>query len=308
MKRLYKKYFGEFLLVLGALSYSFEWLFTRNLFKSGYTSFEITFAKMFFAMLALILFFLLFKQKTFKKIKWKKMPWFYLLLLGLGGLLSTTAFNNAINHTSVSNVLMLAYLAVFWNFIFGVLFLKEHFSYHKLAYTICAFFGILLVVSQGIGTLSFSFGKGEFWALIVSVFLAISVIINKHLAKISVSFRLLSLFVIASLFALAFMLSTESLVYFERFFRKEYLVNGGLLALTSGVMAKAFANWGTNYVPVSIVLIIMLFEPIVQVTTAYFFADELISLVNLLGILIVFAMVILISRENKKLEKVTTKV
>jgi hypothetical protein len=31
MKEIYKKYLGELILVLAALSYSFEWYFIRNL-------------------------------------------------------------------------------------------------------------------------------------------------------------------------------------------------------------------------------------------------------------------------------------
>lgn len=75
---------------------------------------------------------------------------------------------------------------------------------------------------------------------------------------------------------------------------------GSGLAITAGILGKGLMYLGINYVPVSIALVIMLLEPISQMTTAYFFADEKISLLNLIGIMLVFVMVILISIKKEK--------
>lgn len=300
MKRIYKKYFGELLLVLSALSYSFEWLFIRNLFESGYTGTDITFAKAFFATLVLLCFFLIFKRKNFSKLKLTKPQWLYVLLLGLASFFANIGFSNAIKQTSVANVLVIIYLAVFWTFIFGVVFLKEHFSYKKLIYTILAFLGILLVVTENSHSFNLQFGKGEWLALFVSVFFALNIIVNKHLTKLSASFRVLMMFAVVALIAFISIVVENGFGYLGNFLEKEFVLNGFLLAFTCGVFGSGLKNWGVNYVPVSLVLVILLLEPITQMTTAYIWADETISFMNFWGIGLVFAMVVLISQEGRR--------
>jgi len=63
-------------------------------------------------------------------------------------------------------------------------------------------------------------------------------------------------------------------------------------------MGRGLKEIGTNYVPASIVLVIMLSEPISQMTTAYFLAGEKISFLNFIGIILVFSMIILISKKK----------
>jgi drug/metabolite transporter (DMT)-like permease len=299
MNRIYKKYFGELLLVASALFYSFEWLFIRNLFENVYTGTDITFAKAFFSVIILFVFFLVFRTRNISKIKLTKPQWLYVLLLGLASLFANIGLTNAIKHTSVANVLTIIYLAVFWTFIFGVFFLNEHFSYKKLIYTILAFLGILLVVSKDPTSLSLQFGVGEWLALLVSIFFACCIILNKHLSDLPVSFRVFMMFSLVTVVAFVSIVIQNGIPYLGKFLEKEYLLNGFYLAFTTGILGTGFKNWGTNYVPVSLVSIILLLEPIAQMTTAYFFADEIISLVNFVGIGLVFSMVILISRENK---------
>lgn len=301
MKKLYKKYFGEFLLVLSAFSYTFEWLFIRNLFDAGYTGLEITFAKAFFAVVILFVFLFFFQPKTLQ-FKLKQSLWLYLLLIGIIGFFSNVAFNDAIQNTSVANVLVIVYFSIFWTFFFGVFFLKEHFSYRKMFYTILAFLGILMVVAKGINFVDLQFGKGEWLAFFVSFLMALNVIIQKHISQISALFRVFIVFVIIAFFAFCSIVSQSGFFYFAKFFQPDFLISGFLLAFSSGVLGVGFKNLGIKYVPVSIVLVILLLEPILQTTTAYFFAEETISFLNFLGMILVFAMVILISRSKKEKE------
>lgn len=79
MKETYKKYFGEFILILAAASYSFEWYFIREL-SVNYNSMEITFAKVFFSVLMIFFFFIFYNKNFFNFKTILKKDWFLLIL------------------------------------------------------------------------------------------------------------------------------------------------------------------------------------------------------------------------------------
>lgn len=298
MKKIYKKYWGEFLLVLASLSYSFEWYFIRDLSENGFSALEITLWRLFFASLIILLFFLFFDRKSLKLKTVRKNDFKLLFLFTLLAISANIAFNTAIINTSVSNVLILIYLWVFWWFLFGVLFFKEKASIKKFIYTFLAFVWIILVVTKDIYSFSFQFWIWELLAIFVSFIMAISVVINKHLIHIKAFLRVLISFSIGWALMIWYLFFTEGIWYFYKFFQSNFIFSAWLLALTSWVLWRWLKDLWTNYVPVSIVLIIMLLEPIMQIFTAYLFADEVLSLLNIFWITLLLVMIVLISRKK----------
>ena len=73
---------------------------------------------------------------------------------------------------------------------------------------------------------------------------------------------------------------------------------GEILAFTAWVLWKWLKSLGVNYVSVSVVLIVMLLEPVFQIIAAYFIVDEKLSIINIFWIWIVLVMTVLISRKK----------
>lgn len=297
MKDIYKKYWWEFLLVLASLSYSFEWYFVRNLSENGFSSLEITFWRLFFAALIIFFFFLFFDRESLKFKTTRKSDLKLLCIFTLLAILANTAFNTAITNTSVANVLILIYLWIFWWFLFGVLFFKEKASIRKFLYIFLAFIWIIFVVTEEIYSFSFQFWIWELLAIFVSFVMAISVVINKHLIHIKAFLRLLVSFLMAAIFIILYLFFTEGIGYFYKFLQSDFIFSAWLLALTAWVLWRWLKDLWTNYVPVSVVLIIMLLEPIAQIFTAYIFADETLSFINICWIILVLTMIVLISKK-----------
>lgn len=298
MKKIYKKYWWEFLLVLASLSYSFERYFVRDLSANGFSGLEITFWKLFFSSLIILLYFLFFDRNSLKLKTVSKKDFKLLFLFTLLVISANIAFNTALVETSVANVLTFTYLWVFWWVLFWALFFREKVSFKKFIYVFIAFFWIVLVVTKDIYSLSFQFWIWELLAIFVSFVMAISVVISKNLIHINAFLRVLISFLIASLIMILYLLFTEWIWYFNKFFQFNFVFSAWLLALTAWVLWRWLRDLWTNYVPVSIVLIIMLLEPIMQIFTAYLFADEILSFLNVFWIAVVLIMMVLISRKK----------
>lgn len=300
VKKLTKKYFWEFILILSALSYSFEWYFVRKLSSKNFSPIEIAGWRLFFCSIIIGLFFLIFNRKVFKMKNIKKWDFIYLLILSAIAIFWNWAFNIALLYTSVANILILVYLWIFWWFLLWVIFFKEKFSTKKLMYIIMAFLGISLALMKDFQNISFQFWKWEILALCISFIMGISVVTSKSLSHINAFFRIFISFSIASILIISFLLFQNWIEYFYKFFTIDFLFPIFILALTAWVLGRWLKELGTNYVPTSIVLVIMLLEPIMQMTTAYIFAGEKLSFFNIAGIFIVLSMAVLISRKKEQ--------
>lgn len=300
MKAKLKKYSGELILILSSLVFSFEWFFIRNLSSRGYSTFDIVFIRAFGALLVLSIILPIFFKGIFSLKKIKKSDLGYFAVLGFIAVITNSLFNLAIKYTTVANVMMILYLSVFWGIIFGFIFLKEKSSVKKVLYTILAFLGICLALVKGKTEIALSLGIGELLAFIISFVWTADLVIARKIKHTNPFFRMFFVYTIMAVVSLAVIVLLNDFSYLQKFASRDFLVYGFGLAVTAGVLGKGLMYLGINYVPVSIALVIMLLEPISQMTTAYLFADEKISLLNLIGIIVVFIMVILISKKTEK--------
>ncbi|NUJ97908.1 EamA family transporter [Candidatus Gracilibacteria bacterium] len=165
-------------------------------------------------------------------------------------------------------------------------------------YIFFAFLGISLALMKDFHSLSFQFGKGEILALCISFVMGIAVMISKSLPHLNAFLRTFITFSFAGILVLSFLLFQNGIEYFYKFFTIDFLFPIFILALTAGVLGRGLKELGTNYVSASIVLVIMLLEPIMQMITAYIFANEKLLFFNLIGIFLVFSMAVLISRKK----------
>jgi len=300
VKAKIKKYSGELILILSSLVFSFEWFFIRNLTSRGYSTFDIVFVRAFGALLLLSIILPIFFRGVLNFKKINKSDLGYFVSLGFIAVITNSLFNLALKYTTVANVMMLLYLSVFWGIIFGFIFLKEKSSIRKVIYTILAFLGICLVLVKGKNEIALSLGVGELLAFITSFVWTADSVIARKIKHTNPFFRMFFIYIVMSIVSLVVIVSLNNLSYLQKFASPDFLVYGLGLAITAGVLGKGLMYLGINRVPVSIALVIMLLEPISQMTTAYFFADEKISFINLFGIIAVFIMIILISKKTEK--------
>jgi len=132
MRKNVKKYLGEILLVFSSLAFAFEWYFIRNIFDSGFSTFDIIFIRAAGSLLILLIILPLFIRKFFHFEKVSRSDLKYFMLLGF---ITTTVhifFNLALKYTTVANTLIILYLSVFWSIILGFIFLKEKSSIKKI--------------------------------------------------------------------------------------------------------------------------------------------------------------------------------
>ncbi len=291
------------MLVLSSLAFSFEWFFIRNLSSMGYSAFDIAFVRAFGALLLLSVILPIFFKDIFNFKKISRSDLKYFTIMGFIAVLTNVLFNLAFTYTTVANVLMVLYLSVFWGILFGALFLKERSSIKKIIYTLLAFLGICLALVKGNNELALSIGIGELLALITSFAWAMDSVVARKIKHTNPFFRMFFIYIIMTVIIFVIIVSINDLSYLQKFMSRDFLVYGFGLAITAGVLGKGLMYLGINYVPVSIALVIMLLEPAAQMTTAYFFASEKLSLLNMFGIIIVFTMVVLISKNNKKDKK-----
>lgn len=301
MKELAKEYLGEFFLLLSALSFSFEWFFIRELSKNGLQPIDIVFIRALFAAIILAVILPLANKHFFNFKKINRHEFKYIFILSGVVVFSGIFFNSAIRATSVANTLIILYLSVFWGMIFGFLFFGEKSNKKKIIYTVLAFLGVCLALLKKENQFALSIGLGEAFALSASFLFSFEAIISRKIRKTKTTQRLfLSYIIIAGLTFILIGLF-NGLGYFKNFFTLEILIYAVALAITCGIMGKGFMYLGINIVPVSFAMVIMLIEPIIQMITAYCFANERLILLNIAGICLVFVMIIQISRKKEEL-------
>jgi drug/metabolite transporter (DMT)-like permease len=300
MKLLLRKYTGEFLLTLSAFSYCFEWYLIRELYQQKLSPLDITLIRSFFTCIMIGIFFFIYNKKFFKfeKITFYELK--YIFFLSCSMLACGICFNSAIQTTTVANTLVIFYSCIFWGTLYGFLFLNEKSSF-KIIILICfAFIGICLALIKSGNTLSIQFGSGEIYALAGSLIFPIDAVLSRKIRYANTIQRLFLINFLGVIIVILAVLSFNNVSYFMRFLTWNVLYYAFILALTCGLIAKWLMYAGYNRTPVSIALVILLFEPITQMTTAYFVAGEKMTLINGFGILIVLMMVILISRQKTK--------
>ncbi|MFA6519945.1 MAG: DMT family transporter [Candidatus Paceibacterota bacterium] len=293
-----RRYAGELFLVLSALSFSFEWYFIRVLANNGFSTFDIVFGRAFGSLLIMICCLPFFYTRIVSSKEKIRKNYIFIFVLGCIAMLSNTLYNIALQLTTVANTQVILYLCVFWGILFGSLFLKEKSSHKKVIYTGIAFLGICAAILKNDAGIAISLGIGELFALVVSFLLSMDAIISRKIRQVSIFARMLLIYTVMVLLSFIIIFYLHGIAYFYNFLSYPFLMYSLALAMTSGILGKGLTYLGINYVPASIALVLMLLEPIAQIMTAYLIADEKLSLLNMCGIFVVFAMVILISKKK----------
>jgi drug/metabolite transporter (DMT)-like permease len=170
-----KRYEGIILLVLFSIISSSVGIFVKII--SGMSVYQIIFFR---AMLALsLIIFVLIVKKNLKELLPEKI--FLTLLMGIFEGISILAFFKALETSTLSDSIFLAYSAPVWSIIFAYIFLKEKIEKKTVISMLIAILGILLIVDPR--NLSLSFQLGNIYALISGIFYAAMAIAAKPILE-----------------------------------------------------------------------------------------------------------------------------
>lgn len=255
------------------------------------TSYEVAFYKWFFVIF-LIALILIIQGKVRENIATlKKKHIIPLSVFSIIFLYGNTAYAIALEHTKIMNIVMLMYLSVFLGILSGKVFFQEKIHANLILYAVVAFIGIILTLSTGEFTLHVWIW--EILAMTIAFTITLSSAIVKYTPELDTWFRLLVPYSFGTALLLILIISNDRL---EFLFMTPYALGIGILyAIATGFLGRGLKDLGTKYVPLSQVGIIMLLEPVLQISTAAIWGGQVPSFINLLWMVLVFVSIIWVS-------------
>lgn len=285
---------GDILIIVAGLFWGSMGIFVRHLNGLGFTSIQVACLRLVFAGILFALILLIKDPKGFK-IKPKDIPLF--LALGLVSILFfTCCYFTAIRLMTMSTAAILLYTSPIWVMILAVIFLKEKITVRKIIALILAFAGCVLVSGFGgkvtvIGILV-GLGSGLGYGL-YSIFGTFAL---KKYSPLTVTCYT---FLIAGLGSVIVADPADLIAKINASGSRLSLF--GFVLLTSVVTAVIpflFYTLGLNRTTAGKAAVLATVEPAAATLFGFFVMKEKIGPVAVLGILLVFAAIIVLSTKQ----------
>ncbi len=283
-------------LVALALVFACMGLFARTL-STGFTLFQQVYLRVIAAFVFGLLFF--YKDVNFSKLK-KIVPKEYMLLFFRAAcqyLFGVVLFSLAITLTKYSSASFIGALPM--TALLGIFLLGEQFSTQKIFLVILAFVGVLLISVKDSFSLFF-LGRGEIIMLVATFFFSLGYVArkwhstllnNKEITLLILFFALIQVFVSSLLAGENLPISTYQATFIP------VVVGAGLFNLAN----LALINYGFQTVEAVVASNILTLESVFAITIGFLFYQEIPSLREFLGGLIIIGSVIKMNEiENKK--------
>ena len=284
--KLSEKRKGVYSLILLALIFSSMGVFVRLL--SVFQLFQQVYLRVFAALLlGLFIFNRHLNFSKLKKLSYRE--WLLFILRGSSGyLFGVTLFSQAIILTKYSNVSFIG--AIPMTAVLGVILLKEKITIQKIFLIFISFIGVTLISVKDYSNL-FSWGRGEIFALISTVFFSLNYIGRRWHSKTLNNSEITELN-----FFIGFII-----VFIASFFVGEPLPMTGwnwglLLAVLGGgffnVINVFLSNYGFQKVDIVLASNILTLESAFAIIIRYIFYREIPGLKEIIGGLIILLSVI----------------
>ncbi|MBR4913947.1 MAG: EamA family transporter [Clostridiales bacterium] len=291
-----KSYLGDILIIIAGLFWGSMGIFVRHLNELGFSSIQVACLRLVTAGILFAIILLIKDPKGFK-ISPKDIPLF--LALGLVSILFfTCCYFTAIRLMTMSTAAILLYTSPIWVMVLAIIFLKEKFSVQKLIALILAFAGCVLVSGFGgkvtvIGILV-GLGSGLGYGL-YSIFGTFA------LKKYSTFTVTCYTFLIAGLGSIFVANPPDLIAKIQSVDNKLSLF--GFVLLTSVVTAVIpfmLYTLGLNRTTAGRAAVLATVEPAAATLFGLFVMGETVGPVAIVGILLVFAAIIVLSLKAKK--------
>ncbi len=287
---------GDILIIIAGLFWGSMGIFVRHLNGLGFTSVQVACLRLVTAGILFAVILLIKDPKGFK-IKVKDIPLF--LALGLVSILFfTCCYFTAIRLMTMSTAAILLYTSPIWVMILAVIFLKEKLTARKVIALILAFTGCVLVSGFGgkvtLPGILIGLGSGLGYGL-YSIFGSFA------LRKYSPFTVTCYTFLIAGLGSIA--VSDPADLFSKIASADNRLALAGFVLLTAVVTAVIpflFYTLGLNRTTAGRAAVLATVEPAAATLFGVFVMNERIGIASAVGILLVFAAIIVLSIKQKK--------
>lgn len=287
---------GDILIIIAGLFWGSMGIFVRHLNGLGFTSVQVACLRLVTAGILFAVILLIKDPKGFK-IKVKDIPLF--LALGLVSILFfTCCYFTAIRLMTMSTAAILLYTSPIWVMILAVIFLKEKLTARKVIALILAFAGCVLVSGFGgkvtLPGILVGLGSGLGYGL-YSIFGSFA------LRKYSPFTVTCYTFLIAGLGSIA--VSDPADLFSKTASADNRLALAGFVLLTAVVTAVIpflFYTLGLNRTTAGRAAVLATVEPAAATLFGVFVMNERIGIASTVGILLVFAAIIVLSIKQKK--------
>lgn len=287
---------GDILIIFAGLFWGSMGIFVRHLNGLGFTSVQVACLRLVTAGILFAVILLIKDPKGFK-IKVKDIPLF--LALGLVSILFfTCCYFTAIRLMTMSTAAILLYTSPIWVMILAVIFLKEKLTARKVIALILAFTGCVLVSGFGgkvtLPGILVGLGSGLGYGL-YSIFGSFA------LRKYSPFTVTCYTFLIAGLGSIA--VSDPADLFSKIASADNRLALAGFVLLTAVVTAVIpflFYTLGLNRTTAGRAAVLATVEPAAATLFGVFVMNERIGIASAVGILLVFAAIIVLSIKQKK--------
>jgi drug/metabolite transporter (DMT)-like permease len=290
-----KSVLGDILIIIAGLFWGSMGIFVRHLNALGFTSIQVACLRLVTAGILFAIILLIKDPKGFK-ISPKDIPLF--LALGIVSILFfTCCYFTAIRLMTMSTAAILLYTSPIWVMILAILFLKEKFSVQKLIALILAFAGCVLVSGFGgkvtVAGILVGLGSGLGYGL-YSIFGTFA------LKKYSTFTVTCYTFLIAGLGSIFVSYPPDLIAKIQAVDNKLSLF--GFVLLTSVVTAVIpfmLYTLGLNRTTAGRAAVLATVEPAAATLFGFFVMGETVGPVAIIGILLVFAAIVVLSLKAK---------
>lgn len=287
---------GDILIIIAGLFWGSMGIFVRHLNGLGFTSVQVACLRLVTAGILFAVILLIKDPKGFK-IKVKDIPLF--LALGLVSILFfTCCYFTAIRLMTMSTAAILLYTSPIWVMILAVIFLKEKLTARKVIALVLAFAGCVLVSGFGgkvtLPGILVGLGSGLGYGL-YSIFGSFA------LRKYSPFTVTCYTFLIAGIGSIA--VSDPADLFSKIASADNRLALAGFVLLTAVVTAVIpflFYTLGLNRTTAGRAAVLATVEPAAATLFGVFVMNERIGIASAVGILLVFAAIIVLSIKPKK--------
>ena len=287
---------GDILIIIAGLFWGSMGIFVRHLNGLGFTSVQVACLRLVTAGILFAVILLIKDPKGFK-IKVKDIPLF--LALGLVSILFfTCCYFTAIRLMTMSTAAILLYTSPIWVMILAVIFLKEKLTARKVIALILAFAGCVLVSGFGgkvtLPGILVGLGSGLGYGL-YSIFGSFALRKNSPFTVTCYTF------LIAGLGSIA--VSDPADLFSKIASADNRLALAGFVLLTAVVTAVIpflFYTLGLNRTTAGRAAVLATVEPAAATLFGVFVMNERIGIASAVGILLVFAAIIVLSIKQKK--------
>ena len=287
---------GDILIIIAGLFWGSMGIFVRHLNGLGFTSVQVACLRLVTAGILFAVILLIKDPKGFK-IKVKDIPLF--LALGLVSILFfTCCYFTAIRLMTMSTAAILLYTSPIWVMILAVIFLKEKLTARKVIALVLAFAGCVLVSGFGgkvtLPGILVGLGSGLGYGL-YSIFGSFA------LRKYSPFTVTCYTFLIAGIGSIA--VSDPADLFSKIASADNRLALAGFVLLTAVVTAVIpflFYTLGLNRTTAGRAAVLATVEPAAATLFGVFVMNERIGIASAVGILLVFAAIIVLSIKQKK--------